>query len=250
MPSFLISTAKDIFLSGVSLLKVIFIFCGAIFIMLISIPIVLTLAGYKVNGGATEIAQMAVEKQNVHECSRIFSYGLFAPPTGDKRRTCIRIYAELTKDPSICALLMPSSYGLSCVGGAEVSLLCDVTSVPHSVYWRDGNIEHTEHLRECLKSDPRRSEIGNLCCQMAQVSFLKDKNDCSPLKKNQEIYDHCLYRLAWKLRNPAYCSDISNVNAHKACEVQTKALQKDPSICSGCTRPVESVDELFQESPL
>lgn len=139
---------------------------------------------------------------------------------------------------------MPSEYGLSCVGASEVHLPCDVTSVKYSVYWRDGDAEHTEYVKDCVRPKKSRSALGNQCCQVAQVAFLRDKNDCSLLKNNIPIYDHCLYALAWKTKDPSHCQNITNGNARAACDVQTRALQKDPSICSGCTPPVQSFDDL------
>lgn len=180
----------------------------------------------------------------VSECLDLLWLEIMAPSQAETRAHCIHEYAKLTKDPSACELLMPSSYGLSCVGGAEESLPCDVESIPYSVYWRDGDIEHTEHLRSCMTSDTSRSTLGNACCEVAKVAFLKDHNDCTPLKSNQLVYDHCLYSLAWKLHDPSYCSGISKGNPRTACQVLTKALQKDPSICKGCTPAVESVEDL------
>ena len=204
----------------------------------------LLIVGYDVSSPGWKVGEKAFEARNVKLCKRIINLSIFGPSTAMKRAQCIRTYAELAKDPSACELLMPSSYGLSCVGVAEVSLPCDVTSVPYSVYWRDGSVEHTEGLRSCLQLKNNRSELGNQCCKVAKVAMLINENDCTSLKNNTPIYDHCLYALAWKQKNPSYCNEITNENAKAACEVQTKALQKNPSICSGCQAPIGNIDQL------
>jgi hypothetical protein len=210
--------------------------------------VILSLIGYHPDAIGWQLAEELARTQgDPRECLQIIHpLPHFLSPSGDEQRAnCIHEYAKLTKNPSACELLMPSRYGLSCVGGAENSQLpCNTDVKPYSVYWRDGEVEQTVNVRECIKQDANRSELGNLCCQVAQVAFMKDQNDCASVKNNTAVHDRCLYALAWKLRDPTYCSYISNENAHKACEVQTKALAKDPSICTGCTPPVESAEEL------
>lgn len=192
---------------------------------------------------ATELAEKFVEEgRSVHDCLKIKTFFPTYPSLGSFRATCIREYAKITKDPSVCELLMPSSYGLYCVGAAEESLPCDVESTAYSVYWRDGNMEHTEDIRSCMNPNKNRSQLGNQCCLVAQVAWLIDKNDCSALKSNIPVYDHCLYALAWKLKDPHHCNGMTSENPRSACLVQTKALQKDPSMCSGCTSPIESLE--------
>lgn len=229
------------------ILKIVAALIASLLVYIFVFPLFLYLLGYYPNGVGWDVAQKIMEKKGeVTDCRKIIHLIAqpFSPTEGEQRSNCIHEYAKLTKDPSACELLMPSSYGISCVGGAEESLPCDVESIPYSVYWRDGDIEHTEHLRSCMTSDTSRSTLGNACCEVAKVAFLKDHNDCTPLKSNQPAYDHCLYSLAWKLHDPSYCSDISKDNPRTACEVLTKALQKDPSICRGCRQAVGSVEEL------
>lgn len=240
--SILIELGRSLFV----LCKRICMLLAGIVLIFLLIPFVLMLLGYRINGSATDIAKEAAKKNNVQVCSKIFNYGILplGPTSGESRRTCIHTYASLTKDPSACELLMPSSYGLSCVGASEIHLPCDVTSVPYSVYWRDGAREQTEHIKSCLLPNPQRSELGNQCCTVAKVAFLKKENDCSGVKDNTPIYDHCLYSLAWKQRDPTYCLGIENENARSACEVQTKAMQNNPTICRDCQTPIEKIEDL------
>src|SRR3989344_762051 len=204
--------------------------------------------GYYPGNPGWEVAEIAVSKgKGVDECKKILGVPWIGmgPSTNEQRRNCIHEYAKLTKDPSACELLMPSQYGLSCVGGAENHQLpCNTDVKPYSVYWRDGDAERTVNIRECANQNTNRTELGNQCCQIAFVAFLKNENDCSSLKTNTAIYDRCLYALSWKLKDPTYCSGITNENARAACAVQSKALQTDPSICRDCKPAVESIEEL------
>ncbi len=198
-----------------------------------------------INWSPWELAEYLVEKNRpASECFDLHWFEILSPTQAEQRALCVYEYAKRKKDPSACELLMPSSYGLSCVGVAEVHLPCDVTSIPYSVYWRDGDREQTEHITNCLLPNSRRSELGNQCCEIAKVTFLEKENDCSGVKDNTPIYDHCLYSLAWKLRNPVHCFDIVNINARSACEVQTKAIQSNPSICRDCQMPIEKIEDL------
>lgn len=181
---------------------------------------------------------LAEHHRSASECLDLIWFDI-STTEAEQRALCIHEYAELTKDPFACELLMPSSYGLSCVGGAENHQLpCNTEVKEYSVFWRDGEKENLEHVRECLTSGNKRTELGNQCCSVAQVAFIKGQDDCSPLKNSPLVYDRCWFALAWKLKDESYCSRISNENARAACTVQTKALRENPSICPGCVAPV------------
>ena len=59
------------------------------------------------------------EGGSANECLKFRSptFDIMTPSRGEHVGMCVREYAELTKDPSACELLMPSSYGLDCGGG-------------------------------------------------------------------------------------------------------------------------------------
>lgn len=197
-----------------------------------------------VNWSPSDLAQyLADHNRPASECMDLLYAQILAPTQAEQRARCVYEYAKLTKEPSACELLMPSSYGLSCVGAAEnFELPCGTEA--YSVYWNDGEKPRITTLKECNTEDPTRTELGNQCCHIAKVRYLLSENDCSSLKGHVGLYDRCLYDVAWKTRNPEYCYEISNENAHAACDVQTRALQKDPSICEGCTKPLENLEEL------
>ena len=228
---------------------------GTILKIILGIPCILFLIylvesglGFYPGGHYSSVAKIAAEKKDVEICHRIIRapwLTVMGPTIAERQISCIYEYASLTKDPSACELLMPSSYGMSCVGAAENSQMpCNTNVKPYSVYWRDGEKENTVHIRECLTEKVQRTELGEQCCAIGRIAYLKNDNDCSRLKKSPNVYDRCLYSLAWKLKEPSYCDEVENENAKAACKVQTKAIKENPSFCPGCVQPLESIDEL------
>ncbi len=217
----------------------------AIAILLIALalfvyPWVLRGLGYYVDNTGGEVAEIAAQKKDVSLCKKITVYARFMGPTaGSRTRECIYTYAELTKDPSVCELLMPSSYGLSCVGAATSSFdICVMKS--DGVAWNDGKVSY----ESCRHDDPKRGTEGNQCCLVARVAFVKSENDCSSLSAYPEIHDECLQSLSFKNGDPTSCDGIVNGNTKAACIVNAKAIRENPAICSGCKARVATVNEL------
>ncbi len=238
-------TLKRICIGIVALaLSPIVIVCG-----MILLTVVQRAVGYYPGAAGWQIGELATKEKNVKLCNNILevpwnSFLGLSPTAAAMRMDCINEYASIAKDPSACELI-PSRYRLSCVGAAEnAPMPCNTEVEPYSVFWREGEIEHIEHLRECSQADASRSVLGNQCCEVAKVAFIKEQNDCSFLKSDSLIRDRCLYALAWKQKDEHYCDEIVNINAHAACIVQSKAIRQDPSICPDCAQPVESVDDL------
>src|SRR5688572_5716417 len=85
-------------------------------------PIVLRIIGYYHNGIGWEVAKLIIERRGqAGDCKKIIHITpqLFAPSEGEQRASCVYEYAKLSKDPTACELLMPSRYGLDCVGVAQ-----------------------------------------------------------------------------------------------------------------------------------
>ena len=193
-----------------------------------------------------DVAQIAAGEGNVNICNKIIRapwLTVMGPSIADRQISCIHEYAKLTKDPSACELLMPSSYGLDCVGGAEDSRLpCGLGK--YSVWIGEGKDSREIPLVKCMGVKANDSAELAQCCTVARNAFLLHENDCSTLVSNTPVHDSCLYWLAWKNKDENMCNEIQNANAKSACLVQSKALRKDPSICQGCTKAVESLSDL------
>ncbi len=216
---------------------------GLVLLFTIIIPLCLTFLGYRVDEAGWETANIAWEKKDVSICDNIIAYNIFGPPTGERIALCIRDYAEKSKDPTICESLMPSSYGISCVGAAENHALPCGTE-KYTVYWDEDGQPHQATLEECVSAGGDHAKMRMKCCTVAKTRYLLGENNCISVKDDIPVYDRCLYGLAWKKKDPEFCTKITNTNAKAACLVQTRALQKDPSICSGCTPAIESMEDL------
>lgn len=72
--------------------------------------------GYYVDTPGWRVGEIAARNKNVHLCQNIMVYwDLFGPVTPSRKRECVYRYAELTKDPTACEVLMPSEYGIACI---------------------------------------------------------------------------------------------------------------------------------------
>ena len=93
---------------------------GTIVVLIITAPLTLKLLGYHVNAISGDVAPIAAKYHDVNICQKIIyiSPTFGGPTAGDQRRYCIFAYAKLAEDPAACELLMPSDYGLYCVGEA------------------------------------------------------------------------------------------------------------------------------------
>lgn len=206
----------------------------------------LRIRGYHVMSAGWELGEiLAAQGGSANECLKFRSptFDIMTPSKGEHVGMCVRKYAELKKDPSACELLMPSSYGLSCVGGAEdFDLPCGTEK--YTVYWNENNVPHEATLRECHSSNRNISELGQQCCMVARTRYMLSENDCSAVRDNVPVYDRCLYGLAWKNKDPKLCNEITNANAKAGCAVQAAALQKDPSLCAECTKPLNNLSDL------
>ena len=198
--------------------------------------------GFHPDAIGIELASDLVARgKSVKECVQIVHPipHFLSPSTGEQRANCIHKYAALKHDPSACELLMPSSYGLSCVGAAMTAR--DSCSMRNGqVTWNGGNTTYAS----CRFHDPQRSLEGNQCCLIARVAFVKSENDCSALLDFPSMHDECLQSLAFKNHAPEICEGIANDNRKIACFVNARAIQKNPNICDGCKERVEHIEDL------
>lgn len=162
------------------------------------------------------------------------------PSTYQLQRSCIYTYAKLTQDPAACELLMPSEYGMSCLGAATEGPTC-WRNYDKSIRWDNHGGESS--LKDCQKKDSRRPEIGNMCCHIASVTFLKNVNDCSPVASKPEMLDECFDALAYKKLDPNVCTSIRNENLRIACSIRVSALANGPAFRARVfIPPVDSPD--------
>ena len=222
MIAFIISILLDFWQGSIQLIKwgliLLVSFIGIFFL----IPLVMMMLGYRINGGITSTAEEAAKKQNVLICNTIFNYGILplGPTTRASRRSCIHTYASITHDPSVCELLMPSSYGWDCVGAASDNEPCSFGSYSRPQVNGNGIVAS---LKEC--TDGPTTTRNNECCLMAKVKYVKENNDCT-IFKEENMPDQCHHEVAKKNSSISECSFIKSTNIRTACEVEVRALGK------------------------
>lgn len=182
--------------------------------------------GYYVDSTGGEIGRLAAEKHDVTLCKRIIVYShLFGPPTMSRRGECVYTYAELTKDPSACELLMPSSYGWDCLGQAEKpnSRQCwfDFGPTPPQV----GRGNDVVTIPACASNPKSMQE--NRCCELAETLYVDKENNCDALKGPTVLHDQCLELMAKRDKNLVLCSQIQDDNVRSGCEVAVRALKQE-----------------------
>jgi hypothetical protein len=93
--------------------------CIGIISVLTLSPWILRGLGYYVDNPGWEVGRIAANHKNIELCEKIFVYThIFGPTRSERRRECIFEYASITHNPSACNLLLPSEYGMSCIGDA------------------------------------------------------------------------------------------------------------------------------------
>src|SRR3989344_4715475 len=133
-----------------------------------------------VNWFPTDLAQYLVDhNRSAQECFDLIWFELMAPSQAEQRALCVYEYAALSKDPSVCALLMPSRYGLDCVGEAREPDQCNFYQ--GEVSWVENSTAYKLPYTSCTVNDVRRSAMANACCTIAMVTFMTSQNDCSSL---------------------------------------------------------------------
>lgn len=195
------------------------------------------------------IQQIIADDPSAQECRniRLSPFTLFrVKPLDNYIAGCIMNVARHYQDASACELLMPSEAGLICVGGATRQNDCILER--DYVYWmKDGEqqrILYSECPREFTREVPPDPDAQ--CCYVALTTLTEEFSDCSPLSTRPTTFDECQSQLAFKLREPGACVLIQDEKVRAACTVRVRAIQQDPSICRGCTKPFESVEELLE----
>lgn len=173
-----------------------------------------------VNWGIRDLAEYLVQKnRSPEECFNLvwFDIGMQA---GEAQAECIYRYAELTKDPSACELLMPSSYGWDCLGAAEESnaRMC----------WFDFSKERYSNSKPVMpECGGKNDSSSHRCCEMGKFLYVEKASNCDEFNDSATLHDQCLELMAKRDKNLVLCSQIEDENVRSGCEVAVRALQKD-----------------------
>ncbi len=209
-------------LKGALLLLAMFI---GIFIV---IPFLMSLLGFYPNGIGWKVAKEIVEKNGkANDCKKIIHLisQPLSPTEGEQRSNCIYEYAKLTKDPSACELLMPSSYGWSCLGGAQAT--ADACSVDYGkeVSWLTGPDIYRDWATATMDECTRGTVVGQKgksCCYILRLTSEPGVDDCSRFENDEPLMNFCMSQLAMKKGDPNLCVSIADQNKRVICELQAK----------------------------
>lgn len=199
----------------------------SLIVLAISYPFLLRAMGYYVDVTGAEMGIIAAEKKNVELCRNIrLVWGIY-PPVVERRMECVYRYASLTHDPSACELLMPSSYGWSCLGAArDLGEMCSINYGRDVSWWENTVYEPSSPstkatMDECVHGSVK-SEKGGKCCHILRVSSEKDYSDCSLFNNDKPFFDQCISQLALKLHKSDLCNSIHDANAKTICIIEVK----------------------------
>lgn len=199
---------------------------------------------------AEKIADLAIAMDDPSQCGKIRVFFAFPRTTFEEVQYCTYTVAKLTKNPSVCELLMPSSYGFSCIGAAnDTPRQCTIgfgRIVEWGSYLDDTHQQAT--LPECI-SNTIQSELGKQCCIISKAANLQGFDDCSSFERDPPMHNLCLSELALKLGEPDVCTPINEEKMEVACVLRAKyksALPDYPPAISveAAAQPVDSIEQL------
>ncbi|MBU0458542.1 hypothetical protein KJ652_04475 [Patescibacteria group bacterium] len=169
----------------------------------------------------SELAKKLVEhNRNAEDCFllRTFDFGP-RPTTYEMQMRCVYEYASLTKDPSACELLLPSSYGWSCLGATVEDMPCVFYGTRANPKIKGNGIN--VNFSECLNKESLAN--SNACCSIAKIRYTDKNNSCDHLSNVKgDMLNQCHYELAIKKGNIEECKLINNENIRTGCEISMK----------------------------
>ncbi len=199
-------------------------FFGLIAAYIFVYPMTLWMLGYYPGAPGWEVGRMAASRGDVKLCEKIINlpWGIFSmgPSVAEAQFLCIHEYASLTKDPSACELLMPSSYGWDCLGAAEESNA--------RICWFDFSKERYSNSKPVMpECGGKNDSSARRCCEMAKFLYVEKELNCNEFNDSAPLHDQCLELVARRERDIHTCSQIQSDHIRTTCEVAVRALKKD-----------------------
>ncbi|MBU0458068.1 hypothetical protein KJ652_06565 [Patescibacteria group bacterium] len=215
--------------------KYILVTIGTIFTISIIGYVTFNSLGYSVADSmhdAEQLAQIFVDEgKSANNCLKIIRFFPNYPPLGVIQSGCIHEYASLTKDPSACELLLPSSYGWSCLGAVEEKLFlgdpCYYSTVRNRVYcnrkYSEGELTIEDpQMNNC--SSYERNDLREWC-HFERTARIAYAHECDQIT-HPVVYDNCEYNYAIKMKDIKYCSAIKEPERQNMCKVYLEMVEK------------------------
>ncbi len=159
--------------------------------------------GYYTNADIETVIDVSVKTHNPQECTKYSPLFDLGPQKGEQVRYCIYKSAQLLKDPNICELLMPSDYGLDCIG----------------TIW-GGLID---------KSNCHWYEKDSIRC-FEEETLTPHITVCDPITQSKKFPDECIHRIASHDKDATKCDGIKNEELKSICKVRIETWQKYPQL--------------------
>jgi hypothetical protein len=191
----------------------------------------LLLAGYDVDKDPKDLAQEIFEEGgSVTRCMHLqWSLPGMGPTLEQQRHRCVLEYADIAKDPSACELLMPSSYGWSCLGVSQISADSCSIDFKKTVSWPIDALNNkweTESFSKCLHSDTGNTTRDS-CCYLLRLTSDPAISDCSRFNNDENFMNLCLSQLALKEGNEILCKEITDRNKRAICVMQARYVHTE-----------------------
>lgn len=196
--------------------------------------IVLSLIGFHPDAVGTELAEeLARSDGDPRECLQILHPlpHFLSPSGGEQRANCLHEYAQLTLDPKACAFLLPSEYGLDCMGTVASSL---AKGFGCSSY-ESGDIYCSSSVRgknigtdDCTKYVER--DLQDWCYE-ERTRTLAGIYECNRVSADPPgLREECQRWYAFKEKDPSLCSTILDEKRRQVCELKINAWLSYPQL--------------------
>lgn len=202
------------------------------------LPLTLRALGFYVNEPGWWVAERLVEKsQGVEKCKKtlIMPWYIFSPSGSDQRDTCIYTYAELTRNPSICELLLPREYGLACLSTTWGKIMGDLPCV--KVDGKNWVSCDQQGGNDPIRVDNPQIESCNLYtrndlrewCHYSRSAYLKDMYECMEIETTL-VRDDCEMSYAFKQKDSSLCSAVQDEKRRQYCEIRINTWLQYPEL--------------------
>lgn len=186
-----------------------------------------------INWDPYDLAQYIVNNQrSPEECWDLVVLDPFGPQAAIRRAGCVFKIAELSANPSVCTLILPSEYGLACLsniaGSLTIGFGCAKYKADDTLYCSSGLRAKYIGIEDC--SDYPEQETKDWCFE-ERTRTLKGVHECNHISSNPpELREECERWYAFKERDPSLCSSIQDEKRRVLCEVKINAWLQYPEL--------------------
>lgn len=175
-------------------------------VLLLGRSIVLQLMGYPVDIPPSELVEeIAARNDDPLRCRKLQqTVPSMGPSLAEKRMLCFFLLATQKNEPKICEFLMPSEYGMSCIGEIWGKLIDE-----SNCHW------YKDNAVRCFEGKSLTPHIYD--CQEKSVALLPNE---------------CKHRIAFRDKKEDLCDAIEEPILRSICKVRIKTWKQYPILRS------------------